>query len=186
MQNNYALIPNFIRSITTNYAKFSGRARRKELWMYVLAQTLVLFGLFMFYILIELGVSYYVYLDNIDWVNKNYDGWLGYVMTLKGGYWGCSYSQKVEAYYNGIKWLYTLGMFVPGLALTVRRLQDIGKSGAAALIALIPIVGAIILLVWTTQDSQQGPNKYGPNPKEPQPAAEQNIEMFNNNNNYQR
>ena len=61
--------------------------------------------------------------------------------------------------------IYSLLVLVPGLAVAVRRLHDIGKSGWMLLIGLIPIVGGIILLVWAVSDSQPGDNLYGPNPK---------------------
>jgi len=61
--------------------------------------------------------------------------------------------------------LYVLFAFVPGLAVTVRRLHDVGKSGWFYLIVLIPIIGAIWLLVLLFTDSEAGENKWGPNPK---------------------
>ena len=61
---------------------------------------------------------------------------------------------------------YALAIIVPSLAVGVRRLHDIGKSGWYYFIGFIPLVGAIILLVWFCQDSQAGENEYGPNPKE--------------------
>jgi uncharacterized membrane protein YhaH (DUF805 family) len=62
--------------------------------------------------------------------------------------------------------VYVLGMVVPGLAVAVRRLQDVGKSGWMYLIAFIPLVGAIWLFVLFVTDSEPGANQYGPNPKE--------------------
>ncbi|RBW56346.1 DUF805 domain-containing protein [Tenacibaculum sp. E3R01] len=61
--------------------------------------------------------------------------------------------------------LYSLAVFLPSLAVAVRRLHDVGKSGWNILIALIPLVGAIILLVWLCTDSDHGKNKWGDNPK---------------------
>jgi len=61
--------------------------------------------------------------------------------------------------------LYGLAIFIPGLAVSVRRLQDTGRSGWWMLIGLIPIVGAIVLLIFMMQDSQLMDNHYGPNPK---------------------
>src|SRR5688572_12459265 len=61
--------------------------------------------------------------------------------------------------------LYGLFVFIPGLAVTVRRLHDVGKSGWWYFIILIPIVGAIWLLVLMFTDSDPGANKYGANPK---------------------
>ena len=67
----------------------------------------------------------------------------------------------------GILYLvYALFVFIPGLAVAVRRLHDVGKSGWMLLIALIPLIGAIWLLVLFLTDSNPGENKYGPNPKE--------------------
>ena len=68
--------------------------------------------------------------------------------------------------YGPIYILYGLAMFVPGLAVLVRRLHDVGKSGWMYFIALIPIIGAIWLLVLLFTDSQQGDNNWGANPKE--------------------
>lgn len=66
---------------------------------------------------------------------------------------------------NVVNILYTLALLLPGLSLGVRRLHDTGKSGWFMLLGLIPLVGAIILLVFFCTDSQPGSNEYGPNPK---------------------
>ena len=58
-----------------------------------------------------------------------------------------------------------LVFFLPSIAVLLRRLHDTGHSGWCWLLGLIPIVGAIILLVWCCQDSDPMPNKYGPSPK---------------------
>lgn len=60
-----------------------------------------------------------------------------------------------------------LGIFVPSLAVIVRRLHDINKSGWSYFIGLIPLVGAIILLVWFFTDGDRHTNNYGPDPKNP-------------------
>lgn len=62
--------------------------------------------------------------------------------------------------------IYVLAVFIPGLSLTVRRLHDSGKSGWWILITLIPVIGALVLIIFTVADSQIGANAYGPNPKE--------------------
>lgn len=61
--------------------------------------------------------------------------------------------------------LYILATFMPGLALSVRRLHDIGKSGFWLLLIGIPIIGAIMLLFYACRDSQAGNNEFGANPK---------------------
>jgi uncharacterized membrane protein YhaH (DUF805 family) len=61
--------------------------------------------------------------------------------------------------------LYGLVVMLPSLALVVRRLHDIGKSGWYYFVSFIPIVGSIWILVLLVTDSQYGPNEYGLNPK---------------------
>jgi uncharacterized membrane protein YhaH (DUF805 family) len=65
----------------------------------------------------------------------------------------------------GLLFLYCLAAFIPGLAVGVRRLHDIGMSGWLVLICLVPGIGGLVLLVLFCLDSNQGPNQYGPNPK---------------------
>ncbi|MCB1388821.1 MAG: DUF805 domain-containing protein [Rhodobacteraceae bacterium] len=60
--------------------------------------------------------------------------------------------------------LFSLAVLFPGLAVSVRRLHDIGRSGWWVLIAIIPLVGAILLLVWFARESDPGDNEFGPNP----------------------
>ena len=61
--------------------------------------------------------------------------------------------------------IFSLAILIPSLAVTARRLHDTGRTGWWILIALIPIIGAIVLLVFMVLDSQPGANQYGPNPK---------------------
>jgi uncharacterized membrane protein YhaH (DUF805 family) len=61
--------------------------------------------------------------------------------------------------------LYMLAVLIPGLAVSVRRLHDTNRSGWWFLIVLVPLIGAIVLLVFFVQDSQPSENQYGPNPK---------------------
>ena len=67
--------------------------------------------------------------------------------------------------FNGIASLYSLAVFIPGLAVAWRRLHDIGKSGGYWFFILIPIAGPIILLVWLATAGNVGENAYGPDPK---------------------
>lgn len=104
------------------YFNFSGRARRKEYWMFTLFNFLISFV-------------------------------ISLVETLL-------YGNPVIAY------IYSIALLLPGLAVCIRRLHDVGKSGWMYLIGLIPVVGAIWLLILFCTDSQPGANEYGPNPKE--------------------
>ena len=54
-----------------------------------------------------------------------------------------------------------IGGFLPLLAVSVRRLHDLGKSGWMMLLVFVPIVGGILLLVWFVSDGQAHDNQYG-------------------------
>lgn len=138
------------------YVDFSGRARRKEYWMFYLFNVIV--SLVLFFV----------------------DGLIG---------------TKIHGV-GIISSVYSLAVFLPGLAVAVRRLHDIGKSGwnilwisiftivgaiigsivGAILLIYLPVIGAIlsiiftvivpiIFLVWMCKNSQPGDNKWGANPK---------------------
>jgi uncharacterized membrane protein YhaH (DUF805 family) len=63
----------------------------------------------------------------------------------------------------GLIWI--LITIVPAIGVLVRRLHDTGRSGRWALIGFVPIVGTIVLLVFTLQDSEAAENSYGVSPK---------------------
>lgn len=69
----------------------------------------------------------------------------------------------------GLIWIVVT--IVPAIAVLIRRLHDTSRSGWWALIGLVPIAGAIVLLVFTVEDSKQGDNKYGASPKEASPSV---------------
>jgi uncharacterized membrane protein YhaH (DUF805 family) len=125
---NKGIIMNWYLKCLKQYADFSGRARRKEYWMFVL-----------------FNMIFAIVAMIIDNVVGTASPELGY-----GVFYG----------------LYVLAVFIPGLAVAVRRLHDVGKSGWMFFIVLIPLVGAIWLLVLMVTDSQQGNNKWGKNLKE--------------------
>lgn len=68
------------------------------------------------------------------------------------------------AIFFALSWIWSLAVLIPGLAVSVRRLHDTGRSGWNLLWALLPIIGSIIVLVFLVQDSRED-NQYGPNPK---------------------
>ncbi|WP_303309978.1 DUF805 domain-containing protein [Hymenobacter sp. BT730] len=109
------------------YAVFTGRARRKEYWMFVLFQILI--GIAAIVLDSVLGTS-------IDSVGSGY-----------------------------LSLLASLIFIIPGLAVAVRRLHDVEKSGWFLLIGFIPVIGAIWLLVLFCTEGTRGENKYGPDPK---------------------
>ena len=87
---------------------------------------------------------------------------IGLVFGILGGIAG---SELFVTMGTVCSYVYGLAVLIPGLAVCVRRLHDIGKSGWYYLLGLIPLVGAIILIVFFCTDSQPGANQWGPNPK---------------------
>jgi uncharacterized membrane protein YhaH (DUF805 family) len=68
-----------------------------------------------------------------------------------------------------VPWLYlvySVAALIPSFAVTIRRLHDTGRSGWWWFIGFLPVLGAIILLIFTLQDTEPRTNAYGPNPKE--------------------
>lgn len=110
------------------YADFTGRARRKEYWMFVLFQVLA----FMVAIVVDTLFA-----------------------TVTGAEFGAGYI-------TGLLWL---ALIVPGIAVSVRRMHDLDKSGWFLLVSFIPLIGGIWLLVLTCTEGTSGPNQYGPDPK---------------------
>ncbi len=82
----------------------------------------------------------------------------GFVFGFIGGITGMMWISYLS-------YIYTLVALVPGIAVCVRRLHDVGKSGWWVFISLIPLAGAIWLVVLMCTDSQPGTNQWGPNPK---------------------
>jgi uncharacterized membrane protein YhaH (DUF805 family) len=109
-----------VRSVLSQYATFSGRARRSEYWFFYLAALIVTMAAFIVDLIIGQAI-------------------LQYIVTLL--------------------------LIVPNFAVGARRLHDTERSGWWQLIALVPIVGVILLIVWYATDSNPGSNQYGPNPK---------------------
>jgi uncharacterized membrane protein YhaH (DUF805 family) len=70
--------------------------------------------------------------------------------------------------YSPLSSIFGLVTFLPYLAVSVRRLHDIDKSGWWVLLGFIPVIGAIILIIWFSKAGTPGPNRFGPNPM---PAA---------------
>jgi len=155
------------------YAQFNGRSRRKEYWMWIL-----------FVVLASIILSI---LDSILGLGGRTSVGPG---AVPGGYnYGAGVTGGVLAN------LFILATFIPGLAVSVRRLHDIDRSGWWILMPLAPyllgfaimlgsfaggmpgltIVGglaflvgvicAIVLLVWYCSAGTNGPNRFGPDPK---------------------
>jgi uncharacterized membrane protein YhaH (DUF805 family) len=72
---------------------------------------------------------------------------------------------SVEAGLGLLSGLYALAVLLPGIGVAIRRLHDTSRSGWWILIGLIPVVGAIVLIIFFVMDSTPGENQHGPNPK---------------------
>jgi uncharacterized membrane protein YhaH (DUF805 family) len=100
---------------------------------------------------------------------------IGFVEGLLG--FGNLETTSTSFNYSGgvISNIYSLLVLVPGLAVGVRRLHDTGKSGWNYLLILIPLAGAIILIVFFATEGESGPNKYGKDPKNPDFSTEDHL-----------
>ncbi len=127
-----------VKSVLGQYVGFSGRARRSEYWFFYLFTLLVT------------GIPYAV------------------VVALVGTTAASDPSAEmspVALLLLGLIGLIGLALFLPTLAVAIRRLHDTGRSGWWYLISFVPFVGGIVLLVFFVLDSEPGANRFGPNPK---------------------
>lgn len=122
-----------VASCFRNYAKFSGRARRSEFWFFRLFTSLVLIGLFL---AMEVGFAATGPRPAPDTAVT----FLGLALAI---FW--------------------LAIFLPDLAVTVRRLHDTDRSGWWYLLLLVPF-GWVVVLIWTCTKGTDGENNYGPDP----------------------
>ena len=123
-----------VKSVFRNYANFSGRARRSEYWWWFAVQIL-------FYVVAAVLI----------------------VSVAPPGSPG-TFGRTIASVGLVVVALFTVLAIIPDIAVTTRRLHDIGRSGWWQLIALIPL-GGIVLLIFTLMDTQPSPNRWGPPPK---------------------
>ena len=121
------------------FADFSGRARRREFWSWVLFVWIAMFALMILDSMLGLGGSATGYAEG---------GSVGF--NLKGGL---------------LTLLFAVAALIPSLSVSVRRLHDVGKSGWMLLLWLIPLLGWLYLLYLYLQPGTAGPNAYGADPK---------------------
>lgn len=76
-------------------------------------------------------------------------------------------SGMVGGVYGPLTVLFFLGIIVPSIAVQVRRFHDQDKSGWFVLLSLIPFIGGLIVLVFMFLEGTKGPNRFGPDPKDP-------------------
>ena len=127
------------------YFDFAGRSRRKEYWMFVLFQFLVMI-VPLFLLLAGLPSE-----DSLDSASA-----------------GLSSVGIIGAVLIGI---IAIGFIIPGIAVQIRRFHDQDKSGWFLLLGFIPYVGGLIMLVFMLLPGTAGPNRFGPDPKDPSQAG---------------
>jgi len=120
------------------YADFRGRSGREEFWLFMLFNYIVAMA---------------------------YGAALGLIFLLFA-LMDMRESDMIDALtFLLVPWaLYSLYLFVPALAVTVRRLHDTDRSGWHILLGLIPLVGSIFLMLWYATRGTAGPNRYGAPP----------------------
>ncbi|WP_030538737.1 DUF805 domain-containing protein [Sphingobium sp. DC-2] len=125
------------------YAKFSGRSRPKEYWMFIL-----------FLILCFTAIAII-------------EGALGISTTehwAQSGQWGFDTGYRTRG--GPLTALFGLAVLIPWIAVAVRRLHDSDRSGFWLLILFFPIIGSLVLLVFFIMSGTRGPNRFGPDPVE--------------------
>lgn len=125
------------------YARFSGRARPKEYWMFIL---------FLLLCFIAIGIV---------------EGLLGLSTTehwVRRGPW--SFDTGYHTRGGPLTGLFGLAILIPWLAVAVRRLHDTDRSGFWLLIIFFPLIGSLVLLVFFIMSGTRGPNRFGPDPVE--------------------
>ena len=125
------------------YASFSGRARRREYWLWQLFMIL-LFG----------GLTAWL----IASIGPIAPGATPEELAITAqGIPAATWPMAAIA-------IASIGLFLPSLAVTVRRIHDSGNSGWWILISLTA-VGSLVILVFALIDGTPGPNRHGPDPK---------------------
>ncbi|WP_298495405.1 DUF805 domain-containing protein [uncultured Maritimibacter sp.] len=129
-----------VRAVFSKYATFSGRSRRAELWWFVL----------------------FCFIANL--VLSVVDSFLFGATTETGSLATGDYSFSSQTDTPILSMIFALATLIPSIAVGVRRMHDINRSGWWLLIWFIPLVGWIILIVWYAKAGDRGPNRFGPDP----------------------
>ncbi len=140
----------YIDTLKSRYAQFSGRASRSEFWFFVLFNLIVS---------ILLAI-----LDSVLGTGYTYEVTTNTLATATTEAASVSVTQTI----GYLQSIYGLAVLIPSIAVSIRRLHDIGKRGWWILLSVIPlvnIIGIFVLLFFYVQDSKPGENEYGPNPK---------------------
>jgi len=133
----------FLDVIRKKYAKFKGRASRQEFWLFMLFSFIIFF--LVGFLSKLFNIDYSIVLDDITLIENG-----GEII-------------KTAISINILQAIVGLMLFLPSLAISIRRLHDIGRSGFSYLLIFIPIIGALILLILFLMPSEDYVNQYGYN-----------------------
>lgn len=131
---------NWYIAVLKKYVVFSGRATRSEYWYFLLFSTIIS--------MVLIGIDVAMGTGSAESTMSSADG--GMAMSANMGV---------------LSGIYSLAVLLPSIGVAVRRLHDTDHSGWWMFIALIPLIGGIVLLIFLVKDSTPGENQYGPNPK---------------------
>ena len=128
------------------YADFSGRATRQEYWMFTLFCGL-LYAAAVIVLIVVAGVSAQGAKPGLDAKLGGDEMPIGFAILIL------------------LVVLLYLALFIPTLAVKVRRFHDQDLSGWLVLIGFIPYIGWLVILIFMCIDGTAGPNRFGPDPK---------------------
>lgn len=131
-----------IRNFFKNYVRFRGRATRAEFWFAMLFVYLVEFGLMLLFVMMTCGIT------------------AGLALSGAGDALVETAALSLSVALYLILIVFGLAILLPLLALYWRRLHDVGISGGWYFVGLVPLIGAVLLIVWCCMGSD-GDNKYG-------------------------
>lgn len=138
------------KSCLRQYATFSGRAPRSEFWFFVLLKFISFYALWFVTGMVSMMVT----------SGRGISAPLpGHLPTFN--------SSSLYPQIPILAWM--LVLLLPSIAVEVRRLHDINRSGWWYWLYLIPLVGLVLMLIWNCEHGTAGPNRYGRDPLMPGP-----------------
>lgn len=118
---------NYFVECMKKYATFSGRARRKEYWIFCVCYVAIIF-----------------------------------IAAIVDGMMSGSNPKDMSSIMTSLA---SLALFLPSLAVSVRRLHDTDRSGWWVLVNFIPLIGQLVWFVFVCLEGTKGDNRFGEDPK---------------------
>lgn len=146
--------PTAVKVCFSKYANFQGRSCRSEFWFFYLFNFIVCVAIMVLSVLLG--------------------GVIGGVIYPGGGaaLAGIGFLAGLGGAYILLSGIYSLAVLLPNLAVSVRRLHDMGNSGlwlllfiVLFLVPFVNLIAAVCFIVWLAQPGMSGENRFGPDPK---------------------